>query len=72
MMHHSCLIPGCGRRGMGARTKQFCAHHLARLGFEERLAIASSWRRLQLGVPRRYPMPVEVEEERLALRSGNG
>jgi hypothetical protein len=67
MMHHSCLIPGCGRRGMGARTKQFCAHHLARLAREERLAIAAHQRRLQLGVPRRYPMPVEFEEERLQL-----
>jgi hypothetical protein len=67
MMHHSCLIPGCGRRGMGARTKQFCAHHMAKISRDERLAIAAHHRRLQLGVPRRYPMPVEFEEERLQL-----
>lgn len=64
MMHHACLIPGCYRRATGSRTKQFCAHHMARLTFEERLAIAACWRRLQLGLPRRYPMQ---ERGQLAL-----
>lgn len=57
MSHHACLIPGCFRHSIGRRTKEFCAHHMARLGFEERLACAATWRRLRLGVPRRYPRP---------------